>query len=72
MVSGIELTPRASVGIAWTVGGGADVDRLIAAADAAMYQSKAQGLGRPIIDVLDAASLPGSASLASTGRPAAA
>jgi diguanylate cyclase (GGDEF)-like protein/PAS domain S-box-containing protein len=67
-VSGFELNPRASVGIAWTLHGAADVDRLIAAADAAMYESKARGVGRPVIRLLDAPS----PTNAATDRAAAA
>ena len=38
---------RASVGVAWTIESNLDADHLVAEADAAMYASKREGLGRP-------------------------
>ncbi len=40
---------RASIGVAWAVAHETDVDLLVADADQAMYQSKREGLGRPVI-----------------------
>ena len=43
-----RITPRASVGVAWSRGD-EDADALVARADAAMYQSKTNGDGRPVL-----------------------
>ncbi|MBK5224037.1 MAG: EAL domain-containing protein [Acidimicrobiia bacterium] len=39
---------RASVGVAWTTGEVTSADELVARADAAMYESKRRGVGRPV------------------------
>lgn len=39
---------RASVGVAWTGSETTDADELVARADAAMYESKRRGIGRPV------------------------
>lgn len=44
----IQIEPKASIGVAWT-NGGMDSQGLVAAADAAMYDSKREGLGRVIL-----------------------
>jgi GGDEF domain-containing protein len=44
----MRITPRASVGVAWSRGD-EDADALVARADAAMYQSKTVGDGRPVL-----------------------
>ena len=49
-IAGQELTVQASVGLAGPGSDTATADRLVARADAAMYQSKRRGLGRPVID----------------------
>lgn len=50
---GHHLQSRASIGVAWSPGDGdrstTAADSLIAAADAAMYASKADGRGRPVV-----------------------
>jgi diguanylate cyclase (GGDEF)-like protein len=47
-VGTVRINLRASIGVVWT-NGGMDSDGLVAAADAAMYDSKREGLGRPIL-----------------------
>ena len=46
--AGQRLTPRASIGVAWTPGAD-DADTLVARADAAMYQAKLAGTSRPVL-----------------------
>jgi diguanylate cyclase (GGDEF)-like protein len=48
-IDGVSYHPRVSIGVAWSAASLVDLDRLVACADAAMYTSKATGLGRPII-----------------------
>jgi diguanylate cyclase (GGDEF)-like protein/PAS domain S-box-containing protein len=48
-IGDVELIPQASIGIAWLPAGSTDVGRLVAAADRAMYASKAVGAGHPVI-----------------------
>jgi diguanylate cyclase (GGDEF)-like protein/PAS domain S-box-containing protein len=43
------VQPRASIGVAWTNGPGADSDALVARADAAMYEAKRGRLGYPLL-----------------------
>jgi len=45
----VEVPCRASVGVAWSPAPGVDADGLIAQADAAMYQAKRSGQGRPVL-----------------------
>jgi diguanylate cyclase (GGDEF)-like protein len=40
---------RASIGVAWTKGINHDPDALVGEADAAMYESKRQDMGRPVL-----------------------
>ncbi len=47
-LGGVQITPRASVGVAWT-GCGEDADAMVARADTAMYLSKTAGDGRPVL-----------------------
>jgi diguanylate cyclase (GGDEF)-like protein/PAS domain S-box-containing protein len=49
VIDNTELVPRASVGIAWSRPGSIDAERLVAAADGAMYASKAAGIGRTVV-----------------------
>ena len=41
------VKPRISIGVAWSRGDGASADSIVARADAAMYESKHEGAGRP-------------------------
>ena len=43
-----QIATRASVGVVWTAGDD-DADTLVARADAAMYESKLAGEGRPVL-----------------------
>jgi diguanylate cyclase (GGDEF)-like protein/PAS domain S-box-containing protein len=43
------ISLRASMGVAWTKGINADADALVGEADAAMYESKRQDMGRPVL-----------------------
>ncbi|MFY9780370.1 MAG: diguanylate cyclase [Candidatus Baltobacteraceae bacterium] len=47
-IGSIRTEQRASIGVAW-IDGGMDSEALIAAADAAMYDSKREALGRPVL-----------------------
>jgi diguanylate cyclase (GGDEF)-like protein len=40
---------QASIGVAWSSGPDTDADTLVAQADAAMYESKRRGVGRPVL-----------------------
>ncbi|MFP3906307.1 MAG: diguanylate cyclase domain-containing protein [Acidimicrobiales bacterium] len=54
---GEEVAPvRASIGVAWTSATGVSAERLLAAADAAMYESKRERRNRPVLapEVVDA------------------
>jgi diguanylate cyclase (GGDEF)-like protein/PAS domain S-box-containing protein len=42
-----SVSPQVSIGVAWAACAGVEADALVAQADAAMYQSKRQRLGRP-------------------------
>ena len=44
---GGAIVVQASIGVAWSTGEGADADAMVAKADAAMYESKREGLGQP-------------------------
>jgi diguanylate cyclase (GGDEF)-like protein/PAS domain S-box-containing protein len=44
-----DLVPAASIGVAWTRDCGLNADALVARADEAMYVSKRQRLGRPVL-----------------------
>jgi diguanylate cyclase (GGDEF)-like protein/PAS domain S-box-containing protein len=44
-----RLDVRASIGVAWTADPDIDGDTLVARADTAMYESKRQGAGRPVL-----------------------
>ncbi|HKT00476.1 MAG TPA: GGDEF domain-containing protein [Rugosimonospora sp.] len=46
-LNGMEVTPSASVGVAWSADGAVDAAAFIAAADEAMYQSKRKTAGPP-------------------------
>ena len=48
VVGGVALAVRASVGVAWSADPLIGADALIARADAAMYESKVEGAGRPV------------------------
>ncbi len=48
-VGGHSVPLRASIGVAWAFARGTDMDRLVADADQAMYESKREGLGRPVV-----------------------
>jgi diguanylate cyclase (GGDEF)-like protein/PAS domain S-box-containing protein len=48
-VAGVHLHCRASIGVAWAAGDDATPESLIRAADAAMYESKRSGIGRPVL-----------------------
>ncbi len=68
-VGEIELDIRASVGVAWTDDAELDSDQLVAAADAAMYSSKREGLCRTVLaDPLDRRVTVGSPSWSSSRR----
>ena len=43
----VTIVVQASIGVAWSTGEGDDADAMVAKADAAMYESKHQGLGQP-------------------------
>jgi len=45
----VQVTPTASIGLAWSNREGTDADALVAQADQAMYASKRQRLGRPVL-----------------------
>ena len=47
-IGDVLMAPRASVGVVWTAGDD-DADTLVARADAAMYESKLAGEGRPVL-----------------------
>ena len=63
-----KLCCSVSVGVAWSRGNTSDVDALVAAADAAMYQAKRAGTGEPRLGVVTRAGP--SRSLASRRSPA--
>jgi len=46
-----NVTCQASIGVAWSVDSHDDADALIGQADAAMYESKKRGSGRPVLCV---------------------
>ena len=46
-LAGRTLAPRASIGVAWSLGPGPDAEALVAQADSAMYDSKREGAGQP-------------------------
>ena len=43
------VNPRASIGVAWSNSEGMNADALVALADVAMYESKRQRQGRPVL-----------------------
>jgi diguanylate cyclase (GGDEF)-like protein len=45
----VILTPSASIGVAWSNSEGVNADALVALADVAMYESKRQRQGRPVL-----------------------
>jgi diguanylate cyclase (GGDEF)-like protein/PAS domain S-box-containing protein len=47
LAGGGAIVVQASIGVAWSTGEGDDADAMVAKADAAMYESKRQGLGQP-------------------------
>jgi diguanylate cyclase (GGDEF)-like protein/PAS domain S-box-containing protein len=50
----LKTTPvscPASIGVAWSIGTAADADMLVSRADAAMYEAKRAGSGRPVLYV---------------------
>jgi diguanylate cyclase (GGDEF)-like protein/PAS domain S-box-containing protein len=47
VANGGAIMVQASIGVAFSVGEGDDADAMVAKADAAMYESKRQGLGQP-------------------------
>lgn len=47
-VAGHDVDIRASLGVSWVQGPGADADALVAAADRGMYESKRAGGGQPV------------------------
>lgn len=47
-LAGGSIDMRASVGVAWTSADITNADELVARADAAMYESKRRGVGRPV------------------------
>ncbi|SHN27881.1 diguanylate cyclase domain-containing protein [Cryptosporangium aurantiacum] len=47
-LGGTEMTPKASIGVAWSATE-VDADVLVDRADVAMYESKRQRLGRPVL-----------------------
>lgn len=49
VLDGQNVPVRASIGVAWTDQGGAGAEALVAAADAAMYDSKRRGDHRPVV-----------------------
>jgi diguanylate cyclase (GGDEF)-like protein/PAS domain S-box-containing protein len=49
LTSGERVRLRASIGVAWEVNGETTADGLVARADAAMYESKRQGTGSPVL-----------------------
>jgi PleD family two-component response regulator len=48
VLAGTPVDVTASIGVAWA-GPGADVAALVKRADAAMYRSKEEGRGRPVL-----------------------
>jgi diguanylate cyclase (GGDEF)-like protein/PAS domain S-box-containing protein len=44
-----EVSCRASIGVAWSVDPQGDADTLVAQADAAMYEAKRRGTGKPVL-----------------------
>jgi GGDEF domain-containing protein len=78
-LNGESVEQRASIGVAWTINDGSEPDTLVARADSAMYASKRQGAGRPILSnpppmeptgATEPASMTGPAPVATTDRPA--
>jgi GGDEF domain-containing protein len=51
-----HVSCQASIGVAWSAGSDADAGTLVSQADAAMYEAKRRGSGRPVLFV---ASRPG-------------
>jgi len=51
-LAGERVTPRASIGVAWSPARCCDADQLVSEADAAMYESKRAGAGAPVLRVL--------------------
>jgi diguanylate cyclase (GGDEF)-like protein/PAS domain S-box-containing protein len=49
VLGGERVRPAASIGLAWSNQAGLDADALVARADQAMYASKRQRLGRPVL-----------------------
>jgi diguanylate cyclase (GGDEF)-like protein len=45
----VQVPCQASIGVAWSAGREADADTLVSQADAAMYESKREGSGRPVL-----------------------
>jgi diguanylate cyclase (GGDEF)-like protein len=45
----VKIGSRASIGVAWSSGSGADADTLVAHAELAMHESKRRGTGRPVL-----------------------
>jgi len=58
VAGGGTIVVQASIGVAWSVGEGADADALVAKADGAMYESKHEGSGRPKLAIAEDTSLP--------------
>ncbi|MGA2307783.1 MAG: diguanylate cyclase [Acidimicrobiales bacterium] len=45
----VQVPCQASIGVAWSAGREADADTLVSQADAAMYEAKREGSGRPVL-----------------------
>jgi len=58
IAGGGAIVVQVSIGVAWSVGEGADADELVAKADGAMYESKHEGSGRPKLAIAEDTSLP--------------
>jgi diguanylate cyclase (GGDEF)-like protein len=48
-IASVTLGLRASIGVAWTQATSTDADTLVGEADVAMYESKRQDIGRPVL-----------------------
>jgi diguanylate cyclase (GGDEF)-like protein/PAS domain S-box-containing protein len=53
-ISGRQVTPSASIGVSWSCNGADNAEALVARADAAMYRSKSERRGRPVLAASDA------------------
>jgi predicted signal transduction protein with EAL and GGDEF domain len=48
-LKGFSAPSKASIGVAWSDAPGMTVEKMVARADAAMYESKRDGTGEPVL-----------------------